>query len=230
MWDEKNNQLTQKYVQWLAEIKEKAPQLLEERYSNPDYISIPDEWFDTDGPRIMVIGEERFGEWGNGKKDGIPTEAIETIQKEHYCYLRDQLGSDKEKWNLKSKFWIWFRRVAEHGVCAWSNIDKFHKLGKNNCALSDSERKLLHSVDIKILQEEISILDPTHIIFFGWHGTSLLHELPELYGRLYPDKAWKKGVIPVENYEGRPCVFSNHPNRKSKEYEDRVMETFKATL
>ena len=227
--------LEQIYNNWLNELKVNAPFIFEDKYSNPDFMSIPEKWFDTTGPRIMVVGEERFGEWGNGKRQAepVPPEAIATIQQFHKDYLESQLEQEESELNT-SAFWRRFRRIAEYGLCSWTNIDKFHVLGLSNCALSNSAREKIHSVDTKILFEEIAILNPTHIVFFGWHGESLKYELPELYKALYPtgkndSSVWKNNVVPIE-HGGRTYIFAYHPNRRSKAYEDKVLEVLLAHL
>lgn len=50
------------------DIEETAPKLLESAYSNPYFISIPENWFTTKSPRILIVGEEGFGTYGCGKR------------------------------------------------------------------------------------------------------------------------------------------------------------------
>lgn len=235
MREETNKKLIKVYTQWLTELFEKAPDLLGNVYSNPYYTSIPENWFESAGPRIMVVGEEGFGEWANGKGENVPVlpDEIEKIQSFNYSYLREQLRIDDGEIN-NSAFWRRFRKVAEYGVCCWTNIDKIHVRSNARCALSEKKRKLLHSVNTQVLFEEMSILNPTHIIFFGWYGTSLRHEFPELYNQLYPGGAgdssiWKNSVVPIK-HEGRTYIFTYHPSYRSKDYEEKVMDVFKETL
>ena len=54
------------YKTWVEEVDNK---LKGDGYSNPYYVSIPDNWFDSNN-RIMIVGEEGFGEWGAGKQYG----------------------------------------------------------------------------------------------------------------------------------------------------------------
>ena len=91
-------------------------------------------------------------------------------------------------------------------------------------------------IDRAILSEEIRLMDPTHIVFFGWYGISLQHELPELFERLYPgglgdNSVWKNNVVDME-HEGRHYIFTYHPawGARHKGYEDRVEEVVKQTL
>lgn len=224
------------YRQWLDDLKTVAPSLLGNDYSNPYFSSIPEGWFETDRPRIMVVGEEGFGTWGCGKGDkSLLPDEVEAIQQRNFDHLREQIGLEPGK--LKgSAFWRRFRKIAEFGVCCWTNIDKIHVLNDKRCALSKTDRALLHSVPIRLLQEEIKLLNPTHVVFFGWHGASLQHELPELYAKLYPNGAkdssvWKQNVVSIV-FEGRPYIFCYHPNwgYRNKWYEGKVISAIKETL
>ena len=235
MQNNANHQLIELYTNWLSELKSIAPELLGNDYSNPYYTSIPENWFDTEQPRIMVVGEEGFGIWGMGKGADSPIMAdeIEIIQKANYDYLRTQLEIEKGELN-NSSFWRRFRRISKYGICCWTNIDKIHRLRDSNCSLSSKKRKLLHATGIKVLAEEINILNPTHIVFFGWYGLSLQHELPDVFKELYPkglgdSSVWKNTVVPIE-HGGRKYIFAYHPGYKTKAYEDKVLEVFCKTL
>lgn len=223
----------------LEDIEKNAPKLLGSAYSNPYYISIPDNWFETQSPRIMIVGEEGFGTYGCGKNDTpdkiIDCHNIESIQALNYNYLRIQLGREAGDIN-SSPFWRRFREIAKHGECSWSNIDKIHLLRNWNCRLPNNDRKLLHSINTRILYEEISILNPTHIVFFGWYGISLQHELPSLFERMYPNglgdsSVWYKDVASFKE-DGRHYIFTYHPNwgYRNHGYEDKVISTLKKSL
>lgn len=234
MFDQNRMALINLYRTFLENIKDDATSLLGSEFSNPYYSSIPENWYESTGPRIMVVGEEGFGTWGCGKGDPNPIapEEIERIQQLNYDYLRVQLLHDEGKLN-NSAFWKRFRKISKYGICCWTNIDKIHRLASRNCALSKKERELLHSVKTRVLAEEIAILDPTHILFFGWHGDSLKHELPDIYSVLYPggknDKSvYDCKVVPIE-YEDRTYIFAYHPNwgYRNKGYEDSVLDTLR---
>jgi len=237
MKDNKNSKLVASYLQWLAELNAHSPELLDKDYSNPYFISIPDEWFETKQPRILVVGEEGFGTWGCGKGDNsISAAEIEKIQSLNFNYLKKQLFDLPTGEVNNSAFWRRFRKVAKYGVCAWSNIDKIHKLGDKNCVLTRSERKQLHAVPTKILCKEIELLNPTHIIFFGWHSDSLKHELPELYAMMYPNgpsdsSVWNQTVVTLQ-WENRTYIFCYHPNwgYRNRGYEDKVIEALEASI
>lgn len=235
MRNQVNTQLVKTYQQWFSELKEFSPDLLGARYSNPYYISIPEGWFETSGPRIMVVGEEGFGTYGCGKGEEPYYCDIEDIQQLNYRYLREQLFIDSGDIN-NSAFWRRFRKIATYGVCCWTNIDKIHILHGKKCVLSQADRKQLHSTPTRILQEEINLLDPTHIVFFGWHGDSLKHELPALYSLLYPNgpkdnSVWNKTVVPLQ-VENRTYIFCYHPNwgYRNKGYEDKVMDVIRTCI
>ena len=69
------SQLTTVYEKWLNELKSSHPYLLEnDRYSNPCYLYIPKEWQAAEN-RIMIVGEEGYGEWGCGKQSGWTEDA-----------------------------------------------------------------------------------------------------------------------------------------------------------
>lgn len=240
MREQANRQLIDVYHRWLEEIKVSAPELLGKEYSNPYFSSIPQNWFEADGPRIMVVGEEGFGTYGCGKQgkqeELLNYTDIEKIQYLNYNYLRKQLKIDPTDKLNGSAFWRRFRRVAAHGICCWTNIDKIHVLGNKNCALTETDRNQLHSVATRVLSEEIEILDPTHIVFFGWYGTSLRHELAELYQILYPagpkdSSVWNKNVVSIQ-LGGRTYIFCYHPNwgYRNKGYEDKVDAVFQCSL
>lgn len=236
MPDTANIQLTAVYQRYYDDLRSTAPELLDDGYSNPYYSSIPDGWFEST-TRIMIVGEEGFGTWGCGKGDEhpIPANDFETIQNLNYSYLRKQLLQDDGKLN-NSAFWKRFRKISPYGVCSWTNIDKIHRLANKNCALSQTERKKLHSINTRVLFEEINVLNPTHIIFFGWYGVSLRHELPSLFEKMYPNglgdnSVWNKDVVTFQEY-GRHYIFAYHPNwgYRNEGYEDKVIDVLKKCL
>ena len=232
-------QLQDAYARFLHDIEKDAPGLMGKDYSNPYFISVPEKWFDAESHRILIVGEEGFGTYGCGKQ-GEPDEVfgcycIETIQRLNYSFLRKQLGDDNKEYSY-SPFWRRFREIAKFGECAWTNIDKIHLLRDRNCRLSNKDRKLLHSINTRILHEEISILNPTHIVFFGWYGVSLQHELPALFEKMYPNglgdsSVWDRDVVAFEE-EGRHYIFAYHPNwgYRNRGYEDKVIATLKECL
>lgn len=239
-----NEQLITKYAAWLSELRRCAPVLLTGNFSNPYYTSIPDGWFETEKPRIMVIGEEGFGLWGCGKSGVIgdsespfySPEDFAEIQTINRDYLRTQLGQSSSGKRNSSPFWNRFRRISRYGICCWTNIDKIHRLSKARCTLSKSERSLLHSTSIRILNEEITLLRPTHLVFFGWYGISLRHELPTLFSQLYPggigdSSVWRDSKIVRIDCENYKSLFLYHPawGSRNKWYEaeaDKAAEIF----
>lgn len=162
---------------------------------------------------------------------------FEAIQAYNRSYLAMQLGQipmQGEKKN-NSGFWRRLRAVSEYGVCAWSNIDKIHRLGKSHCKLSDSERDVLHSTQTQVLREELQILQPSLVVFFGWWGVSLKHELPELFEVLYPNGingGWLGNLVRID-HNGLPFIFTYHPGwRKNKpaNYENDVLKLIRESL
>lgn len=63
------SQLTIEYKKWLTLLQNSYPYLLEDKYSNPTYIYVPQNW-KTAKNKIMIVGKEGYGEWGYGKKYG----------------------------------------------------------------------------------------------------------------------------------------------------------------
>lgn len=231
---ESDRALAAVYRRWLAELKQLAPELLDagSRFSNPYYISTPAQWYSGDKPRILIVGEEGSGEWGCGKQNNaLSPDAFEAIQAYNRSYLAKQLGQlpmDGEKKN-NSGFWRRMRAVSEYGVCAWSNIDKIHRLGKSHCKLSAREQKALHSTRTQVLKEEIEVLRPDLVVFFGWWRISLKHELPELFEILYPNGingGFLGNLIRID-HDGLPFIFTYHPgwrNHKPANYEKDVLK------
>ena len=228
------------YSRWLEELKQLAPELLDSssNFSNPYYISTPAEWHSGDKPRILIVGEEGGGEWGCGKQgNSLFPDDFEAIQEYNRSYLAKQLGQipmQGEKKN-NSAFWRRVRAVSKYGVCAWSNIDKIHRLGKSHCKLSDSERDALHSTQTQVLREELQILQPSLVVFFGWYRISLLHELPELFDVLYPNgiNGGFLGNLERIDHDGLPFIFTYHPGwRKNKpaNYEKDVLNLIRESL
>lgn len=237
--EQATQQLIELYNRFLVDIERTAPELLGDKYSNPYFISIPENWFQPGKPRILIVGEEGFGKYGCGKQGDaeylIPYHDIEKIQNLNRTYLKIQLGKEEGTLN-RSPFWGRLRQIAKYGECAWSNIDKIHLLRERNCKLSNNDRKLLHSIDTRLLSEEIAILNPTHVVFFGWYGVSLQHELPSLFEKMYPNglgdnSVWNKDVVAFEE-DGRYYIFAYHPNWgcRHRGYEEKVITAVKAHL
>ena len=243
---EKNAQLKIAYSNWLDELRNKEPNLLSDAFSNPYYACIPKGWSDSE-VRILIVGEEGFGLWGRGREDGVMPDDIESIQTFCWSSLASYLNQELEyelyplAYHFQyrhSPFWSRARKLFERGVCAWTNIDLIHYRSDENgkCVLSDIDRARLHSLDSRILAETIDIMQPTHVVFSGWYGISLKHELPEVFQELYPndlgdDSRWKKNVVTVP-YKGIYYIFSYHPNWgiRQKNYEKRVLSELDCTI
>lgn len=237
---ESDKALTAAYSRWLEELKQLAPELLDSNshFSNPYYISAPAQWYSEDKPRILIVGEEGNGEWGCGKQNNaLSPDDFEAIQEYNRSYLAKQLGQipmQGEKKN-NSGFWRRVRAVSEYGVCAWTNIDKIHRLRKSRCKLSGKEREALHSTRTQVLKEEIEILKPALVVFFGWWGVSLKHELPELFEILYPNglnRGWLGNLVRID-HNGLPFIFTYHPGwrtNKPANYENDVLKLIRESL
>lgn len=239
------DRLTSSNLMWLSDIDDNCPEFFGYGYSNPYFTAPPKGWTESRN-RILVVGEEGNGIWGMNK--GIITpDYIERLQMYNWEILATNVyPDDVQDYELfpdaeyddynRSAFWRRMRQVAQYGVCAWTNQDRFHHLKRSGCGLSDQERDRLHSVECRLLQREIRILDPTHVFFFGFYRRSVSHELPEVFDLLQPggyeDRSrWFKNVVDIP-YEGRHYIFSYHPGWRGRPegYEERVMEVFKASL
>ncbi len=237
MIEEKRIELFQMYQQWEAEFRETCTQLRNGKYSYPYYLHIPDNWFDSKY-RVMIVGEE-------GSGDSQFDTPIQDAQKFNEEYLLRQLDRANTRnidyeWN-SSPFWHRLREIKDLGaaVC-WNNIDKVHALRNGRCNLNKCDRKALHSTKTKILSEEIRILNPTHIVYFGWYGWSLKEELPEVFGKLYPGglkdfSQWKESKYKVIFLNNIYHIFTYHPSwgqrqknfKDGKSYEEVILEEIK---
>ncbi|MBM6921811.1 hypothetical protein H6A12_11690 [Phocea massiliensis] len=230
--EEQRQKLLQVYWLWEQTL---CPLLRTKAFSYPYYLNIPDHWYESTY-RILIVGEE-----GRGKKQyDLP---IEKVQEWIQGYLSAQLnGEDRTKRYKKngSRFW---RRVQEidrlfegisHSI-VWTNLDKIHHSGTQKCTLSKRERERLHN--ISILSKEIEILNPTHVIYFGWYGYSLQQELPDVCNKLYPKglsdhSEWKTEKMAKYVVDGRHHIFTYHPNwrRRPKDYEEKFLNLLRQTI
>lgn len=214
------------YRQWETELHLYCNELIAKEFSYPYYLYIPDNWFDSE-IRIMIVGEEGAGE----KQYDCSIEEAQKFNKE---YLISQLHNGDENYDRnRSQFWNRFRKIARLpgvSVC-WNNLDKIHMSRAKNCALKPKQRNVLHQTPTKILREEIKLLRPTHVIFFGWYGVSLQQECPEVFDILYPNglndsSAWEEKKMVALTFDNIYYLFTYHPGwrRKSKDYEHKVMQ------
>ncbi len=228
-----NKELQEVYKKWWLQVNIVAPELFGDKdYSNPYYIGIPMRWYSSN-VRIMIVGEQGFGYEGNGKEDGIAFKDIPKLQARNVDQFNYETENPHEG---QHPFWDRARKVRDLGYpCTWTFIDKICWRRDRRSKLSDDMRNKLHSVDIRVLAEEIRILKPTHVFFFGWHGTSIKHELPEISKKLYPNGEWDDSIW--ENYycfeeqDGIKFLFSYSPHSpywkdKPADYEERLMAEF----
>ena len=232
--ENKRKQLSEIYYKHRCELQNICPYLVEEGYSHPYYLYIPDEWYER-GYRILIVGEEGHGV----KSPDISIEEAQTFNKE---YMESQLGISTAYPRNASGFWNRIRKIhalfdTEDVSITWTNIDKIHRSGRGNCRLNDEERTDLHRVPTAVLAEEIELLNPTHVIYFGWYGISLKAELPKVFEMLYPSglgdfSVWKESKIATIVHENVKHLFTYHPawGQRQKGYEQRVLNTIKLSL
>ncbi len=224
-------ELRELYEKWSDEIVSKCSALLGKEYSNPYYVSIPENW-ENSPQRIMIVGEEGYGEWGCGKKYG------QTPQDPPYTIKSIEQLQEYNSWVIKTKkssskltpFWRRFNKILDLGFpCIWNNLDKIHstiKRSKLKYKLSNGEEQLLHITPTKILQKEIEILKPTIVIFFGWYSIALRAELPKVFELFDKDrKSHKDKNIHKVELDKITYIFTNHPRWgiTKKGYEEEVL-------
>ena len=214
-----NEELFSLFKTYIDTLENQCPQLRTDSYSYVYCTTAPNGWSSSDN-RYLIVGEEGFGV---KPRFSSSEEEVTESQTFNSTYLSQQLYGLKDN---KSPFWRRFRRISELGKCSWTNFDKIHNqkkdLKRNNCPLSDRDRKLLHGLP-QLLKEEIRILKPTTVVFFGWHWKSLEHELPEIYEKLRSlDHSVKDAPILLchnkVNY-----LIAYHPYFRPQKYEDEVI-------
>lgn len=222
---EKRDQLLQIYKTWEKELKETCPELITKEFSHPYYLHIPDDWF-SKKTRILIVGEEGFGV----KQFDMSITQAQAFNRE---YLLKQLSPGYDN---TSPFWNRIRKIAALQDPAafsitWTNLDKIHHSGRQRCALGKRKRIALHKTPTAILSEEIRLLGPTHIIYFGWYGVSLRAELPTEFAKLYPNglgdcSEWKTEKMKDIQTDGIHHIFTYHPGwgQRVKGYEDKVLK------
>lgn len=227
-------ELTTLYRDWNEQLKSKCSKLLSGAFSNPHYVYVPNGW-ESAKNRVMIVGEEGYGIWGQGKQAGLTSSDIADIQRTNGEIVDYVLAKDKDS----RKFWRRFKSIKDLGVpCIWNNLDKIYYMGKDRkkCCLTTEEEKLLHSTNIKILKEEIAILKPSVVVFFGWYCDALHVELPEIWRKLYPNgdnRLWKNSFYKIFDNDIN-YIFTYHPSWRGKykptDYEQRVIDCIKACL
>ena len=224
------------YEKWSDEVISNCPSLIEGAYSNPYYVSIPNNW-EISQQRIMIVGEEGNGSWGCGKSYGWteqePAYTIKSIEKIQYY---NTWAIEKYPQQNKSPFWRRFKKIMDFGYpCIWNNLDKIYSFDtsrkekgkKLNYQLTTAEEIQLHSVPTKILHEEITTLKPTVVVFFGWYPKSLRLELPQIYDELYSHQSeWSKTALWHFVSENIIYIFTYHPSwgNRQKGYELKVAD------
>ena len=228
-----NNELTKLYSSWYKEVLAIEPELFGRNYSNPWYMAVPPKWFKSND-RILIVGEEGFGWDGNGKEDGIKPDEIRRLQEVNlsdwtYCIKTYQDGDHE--------FWQRAREVALLGVpCAYTFLNKVCFKRDRRSKLSDEYRKTIHNTSMKILAEEIRLIEPTVVFFFGWYGDALMAELPLVHQKLYPggegdSSMWLDSFASFEE-GGIHYIFSYNPHspywkKKPVDYEEQLIKELK---
>ncbi|MDE7302744.1 MAG: hypothetical protein K2N60_05425 [Oscillospiraceae bacterium] len=236
MVQESRKELLKLYQSWKSELKDVCPQLLCKEFSYPYYLHIPDDWYERKF-RVLIVGEEGHG--FKHKDFDMPIECVQTFNRE---YIAGQLedtpdtGCNRDPLYKRnnSAFWNRIRKIkALRGPneisLTWTNLDKIHRLG-SKCALKKEQRLALHQTPTAILSEEITLLKPTVVIFFGWYGVSLEKELPSVFKKLYPNglgdnSQWRKEKMKAISENDICYIFTYHPNwgQRQKGYEEKIL-------
>lgn len=227
MIKEKREQLLQLYRKWESELKKTCPQFICEDFSHPYYLHIPNNWYERKC-RILVVGKEGYGT----HPFNSPIEDAQIFNRE---YLVCQLGQYSKDYNRNpSPFWNRIRRInrlpkSNEISITWTNIDKIHRIGAH-CPLLEKQRCDLHQTPTAILAEEIKLIQPNIVIFFGWYDVSLEEELPAVYKKLkqhdvdYPSY-WNENRMKTISEDGISYIFTYHPGwgQRQKGYEEKVI-------
>lgn len=236
MIQEKQKQLLQLYQTWKSELDEVCPQLVCKDFSFPYYLHIPDNWFDRKF-RVMIVGEEGYG----SAQYDLPIEDVQTFNREYlvsqwapsdidYCSNPPYGRNNGGFWNRIRK--IKALRGPNEISLTWTNLDKIHQVGSTSCVLTDEQRHSLHQTPTAILFEEIKLLQPSHVIFFGFverYWVSLEKAVPSVvFHKLCPEgdtSQWRREKIKVISENGIHYIFTYHPNwgQWKKGYEERVL-------
>ena len=232
--EKQRKQLLETYAQYQSELQDICPQLVKDGYSHPYYLHIPEQWF-TRKYRVLIVGEEGYGVTAHD----VSIVDAQIFNKE---YMQSQLGLSSVYTRNTSPFWNRVRKIhalfgAENISITWTNIDKIHRSRIGSCQLRTQDRKSLHKTPTRILEEEVKLLFPTHVIYFGWYGISLKGELPEVFQALYPGglrdySEWKDCKLVTIEQENIHHIFTYHPSwgQRQKNYEERVLGAIRETL
>ena len=231
-----NKKIVDIYKIWLNEIQNNSPQLLSDEFSNIFCTGVTDNWFSSD-MRILIVGKEAT--WKSRKEyvyDDYYDE-LKKCQKWIIDELNSQLYDDTTK-KLNRPFWQRIHDIhsafPNASICR-TNIDVIN--ARNQRGLKEKDRKVLHNCNTKLLYEIIALIEPTHIIFFGWHNTSLEHELPELLKAAYPDGTADNKFMKNHNFifktkfSNKNVILSYHPNYapicNNKSYINKLIKLIK---
>ncbi len=232
---ELNQEIIQVYLGWLNELRSVSPWLLTKDYSNIFCTGFPDGWNEKNR-RILIVGEEAT--WKSRERYRYSGDDDECVKCQEWILnnLEKHLSGQLSERN-NSPFWKRVRHIHENfpeASIAWTNIDIINsQTGKK---LSEKDRKALHATSTRILFHVIQLSNPTDVIFFGWHNTSLSHELPDFIPKLYPsgikDNSFLKsnGYIVSFSEKQRKYIFTYHPSwgkANTYDYLSRIINEFR---
>lgn len=236
IWADSVNELNLINKKWWVQLKKlnyDKIDLTSKNYSLPYFMDIPTNWFKNEKIKILIVGEEARGDWNKENYRSWGIDEITNWAKEHQ---QEQLEN-----TTKSTFWKRVKRICdidkEKIICAWTNLDKIHRNGTINCSLNNTERKLLHSTEIKILAEEIRILNPNIVLFCGYYKrrTAIESELTNVAKKFYG----KEGKDYISLFDEKiyqvvdsniVYLFAQHPTGRTSSYEDKICVAIKNVI
>lgn len=223
-----NQKIITLYRQWKDEIQVKTPYLMSEKFSNIFCTGVLEDWCTSD-VRILILGEEATWQSRNNYSYTDETELQECQQ-----WILNDLKTKLQRNEKNTPFWrrvFAIREAFPNASFCWTNIDCINT--DKGEKLYEKDRKALHSCDTRLVRELVDCINPTHIVFFGWHDTSLIHEFPELCSVVYPEKFGdtkflkENGYIVKTEYNRKKVVFTYHPSwpkANSDAYIERLIE------
>lgn len=120
MINDMHDALLKKYIVWTEQIWSECKDLCGDMYSNPCYLGVPDGWENATN-RIMIVGEEGYGDWGFGKKSGWNEETVQSWQDEfetnHGKLTADERAKlEKMLWNTAPIAVFGDNAISEDGI------------------------------------------------------------------------------------------------------------------
>lgn len=238
-----NREIKRVYKKWSKEISEC---FFSSDFSNIFCTGVPNDWFEKQN-RILIVGQETTWTSRDNFKNEYPTIEIELEKCQNW--IIEDLSKQLKKEKASSPFWEPIQKIYNeipNSTIMWTEIDVINmakaanEKGKRNTALDNEKRKILHSTNIRLLNEIVNLVKPSIIVFLGWHDVSLKHEMPSIYYDIYPNGNEKNNTVIKNNdyifltkLDKVPCILSYHPRWQrahNPQYKNRLVKTIKENL